>query len=269
MLGNDVVDLEDVDARPETFRRRFEVRVFAEEERQAIAADEHPQARRWAHWGAKEAAYKLARQLDPRFVFSPVRLVARFESTQSSSGGMPRLRERHGHLALDDGRSDDRPSRGVTNVELRSFETSEYVHVVALPVGADWATVAMAVASLAESREDPGLAVRRLALRRIADELGVESGRLSIGRRDRIPTVELDGKTTQLALSLSHHGRFVAFAMAPCGRGRSVVRGEPGAGAGADQGDRSERRDCAGVVTQSTGFVGYPVGGADTEWMAG
>ena len=66
MLGNDVVDLLDVDARPETFRRRFDARVFAPEERRAIAADPRPQALRWAHWGAKEAAYKLARQLDPR-----------------------------------------------------------------------------------------------------------------------------------------------------------------------------------------------------------
>lgn len=267
MLGNDVVDLEDVDARPETFRRRFDARVFADEEREAIAADEHPQARRWAHWGAKEAAYKLARQVDPRFVFAPARLVARFEPARSSSGGAPRLRERRGRMILEAG-----PAKAVNPVELRSFETSEYVHVVALPAGSDWATVAMAVAPLAESREDPGLAVRRLALRRIADELGVESGRLSIGRRDRIPTVELDGKTTRLALSLSHHGRFVAFAMAPRGRGRGLrgvhgVHEEPQAGV--DQGERGEGRDCAGEVTQSTGFVGYPVGVADTEWMAG
>lgn len=265
MLGNDVVDLEDVDARPETFRRRFDARVFAEEEREAIAEDEHPQARRWAHWGAKEAAYKLARQVDPRFVFAPARLVARFELARSSSDGAPPLRERRGRMILAGG-----PAKEVNPVELRSFETSAYVHVVALPAGSDWATVAMAVAPLAESREDPGLAVRRLALRRIADELGVESGRLSIGRRDRIPTVELDGKTTRLALSLSHHGRFVAFAMAPRGQGQRGVHGTHGElQAGAEQNERGEGRDGAGEVTQSTGFVGYPVGVADTEWMAG
>ena len=36
-----------------------------------------------------------------------------------------------------------------------------------------------------------------------------------------------------------------------------------------EQNERGESRDGAGEVTQSTGFVGYPVGVADTEWMAG
>ena len=76
MVGNDVVDLRDSDARPESFRARFDDRVFSVEEQRAIAQDSNPLARRWAHWGAKEAAYKLAKQLDSRFVFTPGRLVA-------------------------------------------------------------------------------------------------------------------------------------------------------------------------------------------------
>ena len=276
MLGNDVVDLEDVDARPETFHRRFETRVFADEERRAIAEDEDPQACRWAHWGAKEAAYKLARQLDPSFVFSPVKLVAHFEprasrdgsdGRASSLGRRARPRERRGRLTLTAG-----PREAAMTVELRSFETGEFVHVVALPAGSDWGAVAMAVDALGEGAEDPGLAVRRLALRAIARELGVDSARLSIGRRGRIPTVELDGRTTKLALSLSHHGRFVAFAfrlafvLAPRGRGLGGVRGER-AGTGADLERREPDRE--EEVTQSAGAVGYPVGVADTEWMAG
>lgn len=253
MLGNDVVDLEDVDARPETFRRRFDARVFADEEQRAIAADDDPQARRWAHWGAKEAAYKLARQVDPRFVFSPIRLVPRFEPRSASTG------ERRGRLELVAG------PRGLPMaVELRSFETRESVHVVALPAGADWGRVAMAVESIAGRDEEPGLAVRRLALGGIARELGVETGRLSIGRRDRIPTLELDGRPTALALSLSHHGRFVAYAMAPRERrdpGARAERREGGARGGAD--GRGQE------VVQSSGFVGYPLGIADTAWMAG
>ena len=283
MLGNDVVDLADVDARPETFRRRFEARVFAAQERQAIAEDEDPQACRWAHWGAKEAAYKLARQLDPRFVFSPIKLVACFEPrVLRAKTGAPEAGERdtsaqferRGRLSLAAGPSTyertcerTRERTRETTIELRSFETGEFVHVVARPAGADWGAVAMAVESLGGRAEDPGLAVRRLALRRVAHELGVESRRLSIGRRDRIPTVELDGRTTQLALSLSHHGRFVAFAMAPRGRGSERECAERDEGA--DPGERKQVRGCGEEVTQSTGFVGYPVAVADIEWMAG
>lgn len=260
MLGNDVVDLEDVDARPETFRRRFDVRVFAEEERQAIAADEDPQARRWAHWGAKEAAYKLARQVDSRFVFSPVRLVARYEQRDAhASRPAPARRERRGRLELSPG-----PRAEAMSVELRSFETPELVHVVALPAGADWGDVAMAVEAIDGQGDEPGRAVRRLALQEIARQLGVEPGRLSIGRRDRIPTLELDGRATSFALSLSHHGRFVAYAMAPRGRSAAAPRAERIEGdARGGAGDRGQG------VAQADGFVGYPLGFADTAWMTG
>lgn len=239
MLGNDVIDLFDVDARPETFHRRFDPRVFAAEERRAIATDDRPQALRWAHWGAKEAAYKLARQLDPKFVFSPARLVARFEPASRTPEGSC---ERRGRLELASG-----PSGRVQSIDLKSFETREWVHVVALMAGFDWGAVLMAVAPL--SSEDASLAVRRLALREIGRELGLAAGplsigRLSIGREGRIPTVEIDGRPTDFALSLSHHGRFVAFATVP--RGRLGARGQG--------------------VRQTAGAVGCPVGAADTAW---
>lgn len=283
MLGNDVVDLLDVDARPETFHRRFDERVFAPDERRAIAADPRPQALRWAHWGAKEAAYKLARQLDPKFVFSPVRLVARFESALPRGGtaaqgtnAPPASQgsfERRGRLELACA-----PPEPVRAIELKSFETRELVHVVALEAGADWGAVALAVEPLSLHGGDASFAVRRLALREIGRVLGVAAERLSIGRRGRIPTVELDGRTAPYALSLSHHGRFVAFAMTPRSRGVGREHADPVAHADrnpridggpsgrrtrAGRGVSSER---AGGVGQAAGAVGCPVGAADTAW---
>ena len=278
MLGNDVVDLEDVDARPETFRSRFDVRVFAEQERRAIAADEDSQACRWAHWGAKEASYKLARQIDPHFVFSPARLVAHWSPRSAATG------ERRGRLELVPG-----PGGRALAVELRSFETRDRVHVVARPAGTDWRGVVMAVEAIAGSDEAPGQAVRRVARRELARALGVDAARLSIGRRGRIPTVELDGRPTAHALSLSHHGRFVACAMAPAdeparalaepARGESgaetsaAARGETDDGEGLALGGERAKRSAAGGrgrgVGQAIGFVGYPSDLAGTAWMAG
>ncbi|MFO0691102.1 MAG: 4'-phosphopantetheinyl transferase superfamily protein [Myxococcota bacterium] len=219
MLGNDVVDRLDVDARPETFHRRFDARVFTPAERARLAADAVRDpvptagpmpgpALRWAHWAAKEAAYKLLRQRDPAFVFSPIRLEACFDAP---CAGGPLGATRRGRLRV--------VSAPGPELELASFETPDFVHVLALPAGADWQDVVTAVEPLAgplfEADEDPSRAVRRLALRRIAEALGVEAARLAIGRRGRIPTLELDGEPTSMALSLSHHGRFVAFAMTP------------------------------------------------------
>jgi hypothetical protein len=207
MLGNDIVDLHDLDSRPETFRPRFDARVFDECEQRAIAHDLHPLARRWAHWGAKEAAYKLVRQVDPGFVFAPRRLVVRFEPISPSAG---RRRERRGRIDLPEY---GEVAGGV--VEVRSFETPEYVHVIALPEGADWGAVAARVSELDPANADPSEAVRRLARAEIACSLGVEEARLAIGRRGRIPTIELDHAPTSLSLSLSHQGRWIAYAMMP------------------------------------------------------
>jgi len=211
VLGNDVVDLQDADSRPESYRPRFDERVYADPERRAIARDARPLVRRWAHWAAKEAAFKLARQLDPGFVFAPKQLVAGFEPPTPAAAA-ERRSVRRGRLVL--------PSvagGAGLELELKSFETIERVHVIALPAGTDWDAVESAVELRANgsAAEDASLAVRRLARREVGRSLALPEARLSIGRRGRIPILELDGRPTSLALSLSHHGRWIAYAMTP------------------------------------------------------
>ena len=241
MLGNDIVDLRDAESRPESFRPRFDERVFTPEERRAIARDQRPLIRRWAHWAAKEAAFKLGKQLDPEFVFAPGRLRVRFDSGARGTGRRP---EQRGVVEWI-GASEGTP---LGMIEVRSFETDERVHLIALSAGADWGAVDFAVEALETPTMDPSASVRRLAVREIARSLGVEPHRLSIGRRaigrraigrraigrlasgdsdpsrsvnsatgraSRVPSVVLDGVETSLALSLSHHGRWISYAMTP------------------------------------------------------
>jgi len=207
MLGNDVVDLKDPDTQPETFRPRFDARVFDATERRAIAKDPDPHARRWAHWAAKEAAYKLAKQVDPSFIFSPVTLVARFDPPTLLHANHL---ERRGTLELPHS-----IAPALRLLELRSEETPDRVHVRALPKGSDWEAVVSSVDEApADTPEfDASASVRTLAREVIARDLGIEADRVSIGRRGKIPTVEIDGARSTIALSLSHHGRFVACSM--------------------------------------------------------
>lgn len=208
MVGNDVVDLRDADARPESFRARFDERVFGADERRAIARDPDPLARRWAHWAAKEAAYKLARRSDPTFVFAPGRMIARFEAPERGAAGAVVARVRNGRLELP------RPlPSGERVVALRSFETDAWVHVVATSSEPDWEAIDVAVEEIDPGTADPSAAVRTLAKGAIARGLGIEAERLTFGREGRAPTVELDGVRTALSLSLSHHGAWVAYAM--------------------------------------------------------
>jgi len=205
MIGSDVVDLRDAESRPESFRPRFDERVFTPEERRAIEHDADPLACRWAHWGAKEAAYKLVKQLDSEFIFSPGRWRVEFESRAKGPD-----RERRGRLEIPT--SGERPAR---SIELRSFETSDRVHVLAIPMGSDWSAVTSRVERLVPPRIDASLAVRELAAHEIARRLGVARSRVTIAKRNRIPLVLLDGSPADLSLSLSHHGAWIGFATAP------------------------------------------------------
>lgn len=218
MLGNDVVDLRDPESRPESFRPRFDERVFLMEERRAIERDRDPMARRWAHWAAKEAAFKLAKQADPDFVFSPGQCRVHFDEPIDAAG--QRL-ERVGRVEWVEAvpKVTSEPPRALETIVVRSFETEDRIHLVALPEGADWEAAQHAVERMGDGEEDASAAVRRLAIREIARGLGVAQHRLSIGSHSptspRIPTLEMDGEATDLALSFSHHGRWIAYAMTP------------------------------------------------------
>ncbi|MGH7818850.1 MAG: 4'-phosphopantetheinyl transferase superfamily protein, partial [Candidatus Binatia bacterium] len=85
MIGNDVIDLRD----PETFTEhpRFDERVFAPAERELLAAAGDARRLRWILWAAKESAYKLARKLDARAVFSPPRFVVDPTAGEVAFGG--------------------------------------------------------------------------------------------------------------------------------------------------------------------------------------
>ena len=243
MIGNDIVDLEDPDARPETFRPRFDERVFDVAERRSIVRDADPHMRRWAHWAAKEAGYKLGRQATEDFVFTPSRLVARFESIESEESGRT---IRKGTLALP--RS---IAPGFGHLELRSDETSERVHVLAAPPGADWDAITEAT-EIVSADADPSDRVRALARFMIARDLGIDETRVAIGRRGdpraggaaKIPPALIDGARSGLVLSLSHHGRFVACAMTLRSDPDAVPRGTRSGAAGSGAAGGGDMNGC-------------------------
>ncbi|MGH7855988.1 MAG: 4'-phosphopantetheinyl transferase family protein, partial [Candidatus Binatia bacterium] len=75
MVGNDVIDLRDPETAPGSQHPRFDARVFAPAERALLGASTDARRLRWILWAAKEAAYKVARKIDARAVFSPRRFV--------------------------------------------------------------------------------------------------------------------------------------------------------------------------------------------------
>lgn len=186
MIGNDVIDLEDLETRPGATHPRFDTRVFTEAERRLLESSDDPGRTRWVVWAAKEAAYKLARAGNRRVVFSP----PRFE--------VVRLEPDRAWVCW-------RARRFTVDLSVRPAQ----IHAVARNVGPE----RIVVASACCLREDPSRAVRALAVETVAAVLGASPFELRVERaRGEPPVLLRRGRRTGAEISLSHHGRFVAFA---------------------------------------------------------
>lgn len=190
-VGNDVVDLGDPEARLDGLHPRWADRVFTAAERRAL--DASPAATRhrlhWALWAAKESAYKARKRLDPRAVFSPRAFEVALSGFPERSGSC-RGRVRHAGewFAL----------------EVRLEDA--FVHAVAAAPGAAGKLVARARRACGE----PGADVRAAAAEAVAEAMGLEPKGLRLTGR---PPVARHGRAAlAVDVSLSHHGRFVAFA---------------------------------------------------------
>jgi hypothetical protein len=209
MLGNDVIDLDDEDADVATYSSRWSRRVFTRREAALVDAAVAPDRMRWRVWAAKEAAYKRARQIDPSAIFAP----RAFEVTFSPVAPTSADRHRRGHVAW----------RGV-RVPLFLEEGEGWLHAWVDDAGPDEAPPYRGVAALpAEDRgraDGPSRFVRRCVI----DEASLGPLReaalpgdleLQILRDERVPAMYSRRGKESASLSLSHHGRFVAWAWRP------------------------------------------------------
>jgi len=195
MVGNDLVDLAESECTGDAVHPRFDARVFAASELEALERCEDRGRMRWMLWAAKESAYKLARRQSPGLVFAPSRFVVHLQPDLS---GQVRL--------------------GGQSFPVRVVQAGESIHAVARSSQARDEDVISEVAPLVaiphgeEDADAPSRAVRALAITRLAPRLGVKTSELRIERRERVPWLHLRGSPITTELSLSHHGRFVAFA---------------------------------------------------------
>jgi len=188
MVGNDVVDLGDREVLEGPTHPRFDDRVFGAEERRRIRESSVPGRTRWVLWAAKEAAFKLARKCDPRVVFSPRRF--------GVSLGLP-------------GRATVRHEEQTFSVRIAT--PGHALHALALEPSRSGGRFVWAVEACRPG-DDPSRAARSLAARVLAEEIHLPQSALHFEKQGRIPSIRVDGRDELLDLSISHHGRYVAFA---------------------------------------------------------
>lgn len=186
-VGNDVVDLEDPEAIDAHLRDRFVQRVLASDERERLAVDPEPLTRLWSYFAAKEAAYKVAVKLRPATILAHRRF---------------RVAEDFSHVRFEELR-----------LRLRIIRGDGYVHAIAAEAGEPRGGVARL------EGDDPSAEVRRRLCAEVAAVHGLDPGALRVIRdpSDRRwdgkgpPRLELQGRPLPLDVSLSHHGRWVAW----------------------------------------------------------
>ena len=153
-----------------------------------------PARRRWMLWAAKESAFKAAKRLDPSSSFSPRCVLVRLDD---DSTGTVRLADR------------------VFSVQVRLDR--DVCHAVAWVERSDFARspiVVSGVRLVTACEASPRLAARRFAAESVAAYLGIAASDLEVVKDGRLPRLRLHGRAAGLDVSLSHHGRFVAFACA-------------------------------------------------------
>jgi len=190
MLGNDVVDLEDHEAAPSATHPRFDERVFAAEELRWLARSRCADSLRWMLWSAKESAFKAAKKLDGQTAFAPRAFVVRPESEDA------------GRVLFGD-----------RVFAVRWTIDRSACHAVASAGLEPGAPIVSHIRRLAPE-ERSSSAVRRFAIDVLAPRIGVTAGDLEFVREGRVPRLRLRGAPLAVDVSLSHHGRYVAFAAA-------------------------------------------------------
>jgi hypothetical protein len=189
MVGNDVVDLSDPESSCDARHSRFDQRVFAPEEFEALSIEYSDVQRRWILWSAKEAAYKAARRECAGIVFSPARFTVNLDH---SLCGFVRV--------------------GIRSWPVRVRIDEDCVHAVVSNHDSFAGTLSGARRLTTVELRDPSQGARGFAIASIAAELGVATSDLRIEKINRIPQLIVAGEAGPLALSLSHHGWYAGFA---------------------------------------------------------
>ena len=207
-IGNDIIDLNAPENRGKSGDLRFLNRIFTLEEQEAIGRADRPDAMLWALWAGKEGAYKILCKLDPLVVSIPKRYQVRYLTQIETTDTGPRW----------SGIADTPGGTAVLEVVL----APDYVHCLA--VAGEYTMVDGAINGVTLQVLDVGdaanasIILRRAVAGHIADRMKLSTSEIEIRRVRRDmglgpPYVFAGGRPTEMDISLSHDGRYGAFAI--------------------------------------------------------
>lgn len=195
MIGNDIIDLKEVSESSRTRRQRFLNKVFTIDEQAFLLTQNDINGSIWLLWSMKESAWKA------HYRNSSIRLFS------------PKLMQCKAQYCSIEG---DFVS-GIVSVEKKQYQTfslwkNDLIHTTAnstaVPIEHDFFRMA-AVSSKGQSAQ-----VRNKVCQTISSHLGYSLNAISIGYSNHgVPQVIVNGVNSNIKLSISHHGRFGAYAI--------------------------------------------------------
>ena len=207
-IGNDIVDLDLPDNREKIRDRRFLERVFTSEER--VLIERTPAGGNtvlWALWAGKESAYKALSKSTPDIPSTPRRYEVRFTAP------LNHCLQSEGNVTWS----------GVVEtpagqVACQALLTPDYVHCLAVAGGCLPDELVIARVLQWDDDEDLSATLRRAAMRCIADAVKIRPSAIEIIRHLTPkglgpPCVLVDGQRCAADITLSHDGRYGAFAL--------------------------------------------------------
>jgi phosphopantetheine--protein transferase-like protein len=207
-IGNDIVYLDLPDNREKIRDRRFLDRVFTSEERTFIKQwPENGNAVLWAFWAGKESAYKALSKSMPGIPSTPRRYEVRF------AAALNHCFQSEGNVTWS----------GVVEtpagqVACQVLLTPDYVHCLAVAGGRLPDEPVIARVLKWDREKDISEALRRAAVRHIAAAAAACPSAVEIIRHLTPkglgpPCILVDGHRTAMDITLSHDGRYGAFAL--------------------------------------------------------
>jgi hypothetical protein len=179
---------------------RFLKKILTNAEIEFIQNAENPDAALWSHWACKETAYKVIKKSFPDAAFIPRQWQVTFNRSKSKYSD--------GEVIIP----------GKDRVYIRLFSNLQYVYCI----GADALTaldeLIWSVDVLPEKEKiNLSLFLRNCLAQSLAKHFSLNFHHIKIKRTRengelQPPCVYVNGRKTDIDISLSHDGRFVAYA---------------------------------------------------------
>jgi phosphopantetheinyl transferase (holo-ACP synthase) len=179
---------------------RFLKKILTDAEIEFVRNAENSEETLWALWACKEATYKVKKKSFPDTAFIPRQWQVTFNNTKSTYS--------NGEVII--------PGKG--SVYVRLFSNLQYVHCVGADSIKALDNLIWSVDILPEEEEiNPSLFLRECLGKNLAKHLSLNFHDIKIKRTRKNgelqpPGVYISGRKTDIEISLSHDGRFVAYA---------------------------------------------------------